>query len=46
VSLQGGPVEELARFEWGSLEIGTFDAEHVYLYRWEDERRTLLRIAH
>lgn len=47
VALKGGPVEELARFTdgSGSVTIGTFDGEYVYLDHYTNEVRTLLRVA-
>lgn len=44
VAVQGGPVEELARFPGGGITIGTFDGEHVYLDHYTREVSTLLRV--
>ncbi|MDI1434056.1 hypothetical protein [Polyangium sorediatum] len=44
VALQGGPIEELARFPGASLTIGTFDGEHVYLDHYTEEGSTLMRV--
>ncbi|MDC0672642.1 hypothetical protein [Nannocystis radixulma] len=46
VSLQGGVVEELARFDGpGNLEIGAFDGEHVFVGHQGSDGLALLRIA-
>lgn len=45
VSLHGGPIEELARFDGGNVEVAGLSDEHLYFERYTEDGRSLMRIA-